>query len=99
MEEVLCPKCGANVEGLIEWCDCCGAKLHPKNTLFSRMVYCTGAFFDIDIYLNQIFDKLNNICPDSYADVLQRIEFDFWCFPIKKKTGVSPHKFKKENAE
>ena len=76
------------MEGLIEWCDCCGAKLHPKNTLFSRMVYCTGAFFDIDIYLNQIFDKLNNIRPDPYNDILQRIEFDFWCFPIRKKTGV-----------
>ena len=89
MEETLCPKCGANVEGLIRWCDCCGAKLDPKKTLFSRMIYCTGAFFDIDIYLNQIFEKLDNISPEPYADVLQRIEFDFWCFPIKKKTGVS----------
>lgn len=88
MEEVLCPKCGANVEGLVHHCDCCGALLNPKQTLFSRMVYCTGAFFDIDIYLNQIFDKLDNIPPEPYSDVLQRIEFDFWCFPTKKKTGV-----------
>ena len=96
MEETLCPKCCANVEGLIEWCDCCGAELHPKKTLFSRLTYCTGAFFDIDIYLNQIFDKLGNIPPEPYADVLHRIEFDFWCFPIKKKTDVTYYASRKQ---
>lgn len=96
MEEVLCPKCGANVKGLIEWCDCCGAELNPKKTLFSRMTYCTGAFFDIDTYLKSIFDKLDNIAPEPYAGVLQRIEFDFWCFPIKKKTGVSYYTSRKQ---
>ena len=36
METKLCPKCGANVEGLIERCDCCGASLQPnlKSFLF-----------------------------------------------------------------
>lgn len=96
MEDTLCPKCGANVEGLIKWCDCCGAELHPKNTLFSRMTYCTGAFFDVDLYLNQIFDKLDHISPEPYGDVLQRIEFDFWCFPIKKKTGVTYYASRKQ---
>ena len=96
MEEALCPKCGANVEGLVHHCDCCGALLNPKQTLFSRMVYCTGAFFDIDIYLNQIFDKLDHISPEPYGNVLQRIEFDFWCFPIKKKTGVSYYGSRKQ---
>ena len=96
VEEALCPKCGANVEGLIEWCDCCGAKLHPKKTLISRMTYCTGAFFDIDIYLNQIFDKLDHISAEPYGDVLKRIEFDFWCFPSKKKTGVSYYGSRKQ---
>ena len=96
MEETLCPKCGANVEGLIQWCDCCGAELNPKKTLFSRMTYCTGAFFDIDIYLNQIFDKLDQIPPEPYADVLQRIEFDFWCFSNQKKTGVAYYASRKQ---
>lgn len=96
MEEALCPKCGANVEGLVQWCDCCGAELNPKQALFSRMTYCTGAFFDIDIYLNQIFDKLHNIPPEPYSDVLHKIEFDFWCYPIKKKTGVSYYASRKQ---
>ena len=96
MEEALCSKCGANVEGLVHHCDCCGALLNLEQTLFSRMVYCTGAFFDIDIYLNQIFDKLDHISPEPYADILQRIEFDFWCFPIKKKTGVSYYASRKQ---
>lgn len=96
MEEKLCPKCGANVEGLIEWCDCCGAQLYPKRTLFSHMIYCTGAFFDVGKYTNTIFNKLDNIAPEPYEDVLQRIEFDFWCFSIKKKTGVSYYASRKQ---
>ncbi len=84
------------MEGLTGWCDCCGAALNPKKMLFSRMVYCTGAFFDIDIYLNQIFDRLDNISPEPYGDVLQRIEFDFWCFPIKKRTGVTYYASRKQ---
>ena len=96
MEPKLCPKCGADVEGLIHHCDCCGALLHPKNTMFYTMVYSTGAFFDIDQYLNNIFDRLDKISPELYADVLQRIEFDFWCFPIKKRTGVSYYASRKQ---
>lgn len=88
MEEALCPKCGANVEGLIKWCDCCGAELNPKKTMFSWMIYSTDAFFDMGQYTDQIFDKLVNIPPEPYAEVLQRIEFDFWCFPTWKKAGV-----------
>lgn len=96
MEEALCPNCGANVEGLTTWCDCCGAELHPKKTLFSWMVYSTGAFFDIGQYINIIFDKLDDIPPEPYADVIQRIEFDFWCYPIEKKTGVSYYASRKQ---
>ena len=60
------------------------------------MTYCTGAFFDIDIYLNQIFDKLDQIPPEPYADVLQRIEFDFWCFSNQKKPGVAYYASRKQ---
>ena len=96
MEKVLCPKCGANVEGLIERCDCCGAALSTKKTLFSRMIYSTDAFFDIGEFINMIFDRLDDISPEPYADSLQKIEFDFWCFPIKKKTGVSYYVSRKQ---
>ena len=89
MEGPLCPKCGANVEGLVEWCDCCGAALDPKKTLFSWMTYSTGAFFDIGLYLGEIFEKLDQIPPEPYADYLERIEFDFWCYPIDKRSGVT----------
>ena len=96
MEEALCPNCGANVEGLTTWCDCCGAQLHPKNTLFSRMVYRTGVVFDIEQYLNPIFDKLDNIPPEPCADIIRHIEFDFWCYPIEKKPGVSYYASRKQ---
>lgn len=84
-----CPNCGADVEGLIHHCDCCGERLYPQKTLFSYMVYDAGPFFDIQVYLNRIFDALAEIPMDSYADVIEKIEFDFWCYPIKKKTGAT----------
>ena len=85
----VCPNCGADVEGLIHHCDCCGELLYPKNNLFSYMVYEAGPFFDIQVYLNKIFDALAAISPDRYDSVIRRIEFDFWCYPIKKKTGAT----------
>lgn len=84
-----CPNCGADVEGLIHHCDCCGELLYPQKTLFSYMVYEAGPFFDIQIYLNRIFDALAAIPMDSYAVFIKKIEFDFWCYPIKKKTGAT----------
>lgn len=96
MEAKLCPKCGANIEGLIQWCDCCGAELNPKKTLFFRKIYSTGAFFDIGQYTSKIFDKLDHIPPEPYADVLRRIEFDFWCYPTTRKTGASYYASRKQ---
>lgn len=96
MEPKLCPNCGADVEGLIHHCDCCGTLLNPKKTLFSTMIYGTGVVYDIGIYLSQIFDKLDLIKPEPYSEVLQRVEFDFWCFPIMKKTGVAYYASRKQ---
>lgn len=83
-----CPHCGADVEGLIHYCDCCGEELYPQQSRFSYMVYEAGPFFDIMIYLSIIFDKLAEIPVEPYAEYIQRVEFDFWCYPIKKKTGA-----------
>lgn len=89
MEEKLCPECGANVEGLIKWCDLCGADLNPVKSMFYYRIYSTGSFYDIGIYINRVFDELDKISPEPYREVLERIEVDFWCFPIRKKTGVA----------
>lgn len=83
----LCPNCGADVEGLILYCDCCGELLDQKESLFSYMVYEAGPYFDIMLYLRKIFDRLADVPTDPYADYIQEIDFDFWCYPIKKKTG------------
>ena len=84
-----CPNCGADVEGLIHHCDCCGELLYPTQTLFSYMVYEAGPFFDIQLYLNMIFDKLAEVPVEPYQEDIRKIEFDFWCYPIKKKTGIT----------
>lgn len=91
-----CPNCGADVEGLIHHCDCCGELLYPVQTLFSYMVYETGPFFDIQLYLNEIFDKLAEVPVKPYQETIRRIEFDFWCFPIKKKAGVTYYPTRKQ---
>ena len=92
----ICPNCGADVEGLTHHCDLCGEPLNPKKTLFHTMTYGTGAFYDIGLYLNRIFDRLDQIDPAPYAEVFSRIEFDFWCFPIEKKTGVAYYASRKQ---
>ena len=91
-----CPNCGADVEGLIHHCDCCGELLYPAQTLFSYIVYEAGPFFDIQIYLNEIFDKLANVPVEPYQEAIRKIEFDFWCYPIKKKTGVTYYPSRKQ---
>ena len=90
-ESTLCPNCQANIEGLTHHCDCCGAALDPPNTLFSYTVYGTA----LD-GLNSIFDKLDAIDPEPYADVLQCIDVDFWCFPTKRKSGATYYTSRKK---
>ena len=90
-----CPNCGADVEGLIHHCDCCGELLYPKETLFSYMVYEAGSYFDIQLYLNKIFDKLSEVPVAPYQEAIRRIEFDFWCYPIKKKPGATYYSSRK----
>lgn len=91
-----CPNCGANVEGLIHHCDCCGELLYPTQTLFSYMVYEAGPYFDIQLYLNRIFDQLAEIPVEPYQEAIRKIEFDFWCYPIKKKTEVTYYPSRKK---
>lgn len=91
-----CPNCGANVEGLVHHCDCCGELLYSTKSLFSYMVYEAGPFFDIQLYLNAIFDKLGEVPVEQHQEYLSIIEFDFWCYPIKKKTGVAYYPSRKQ---
>lgn len=90
MKIKICKHCGANIEGLIHHCDCCGALIHPTRSLFYCTVYGTG------IELCGIPDKLDLIDGEPYADVLQRIDIDIWCFSPKKKTGAAYYPSRKQ---
>lgn len=100
MEPKLCPNYQANVEGLIRYCDCCGAPLEPQKPFFSYFAYTTGASGDLPQYLNKIWGSLDKIDVSCYCSILSNIDFDFYCYPnemlAEKKSGIRFYASKKQ---
>lgn len=74
-----CPKCGANVEGLIRHCDCCGAPLNLSTAFFT----CSTVEFPCDFghRASEIISKAESIDTSEYQDFLTKISFYFYCVP------------------
>lgn len=76
-----CPSCGANVEGLVHYCDCCGATLTPRNNLFHRICYSVQECFGLSKYSDEILEKLEPVNSLQFSDFLDRIDFELVCYP------------------
>ena len=77
-----CPKCQANVEGLLYRCDCCGASLEQeKKRLFKCVIYelpqCLG-FSDIT---RELIDAIQPQNIGEYGDFLECIGISVICYP------------------
>ncbi len=77
----LCPKCQANVEGLVDHCDCCGASLNPRKSLFLCACYdlpeCLG-------FASLSYHFLESIEPseaDRYSSFLEKVFVEMFCYP------------------
>lgn len=77
-----CPECQANVEGLIEHCDCCGASLKPKTKRF----FVCGIFelpqclyFSSLIY--EMLDAIQPKNPEKYKTYLEQVGIRMVCYP------------------
>ena len=74
-----CPNCSANVEGLINHCDCCGAPLDTRIHFFK---WGTVEFaFDFGDCVNKIMSEIESIDTSEYHEFLSQISFLFYCFP------------------
>ncbi len=77
-----CPECQANVEGLIDHCDCCGASLKLRERrFFTCGVYelpqCLG-------FSSLVYEMINALQPEDsekYAAFLEEVGFRMICYP------------------
>lgn len=76
-----CPSCGADVEGLVHYCDCCGATLTPQNNLFHRICYSVQECFGLSKYSDEILEKIEAVNSLQFSDFLDRIDFELVCYP------------------
>lgn len=73
----ICPHCGANVEGLIHHCDCCGQLLNPKDSFFWWHTAETCADFGTTIHI--IVEELEQLETFPYKKFIKSIELNYFC--------------------
>lgn len=96
-----CPNCGANIEGLLYRCDCCGAMLSNSDPVFVQYAHTMAETGDVASYMKDILDKINSARIDKFFP-LDIIAFEIYCYPkdmvmkfnIRNKNYVSLRKKK-----
>lgn len=78
----LCPNCGANIGGLVAWCDCCGLPFTAPEyiTLFEHDYAGSG---DIGKYLTDTVADLNSLGLEQISPYFTGIELVTYCYPIQ----------------
>lgn len=77
-----CPKCHANVEGLIYHCDCCGASLEPiKKRFFICGIYELPQCLGFSSLTQEMIDALQPTNPEKYEVFLEQVELSVICYP------------------
>lgn len=76
----LCPNCGANIEGLISWCDCCGAPFENDDymILYAHDFQEAG---DIDQIISAVVARLNRKNLPAVLPSISKIELVTYCYP------------------
>jgi len=77
-----CPKCGADVEGLLYRCDCCGASLkEKKKRFFTCAVYELPQCFGFSSLTYEMIAALQPESPEKYGDFLEEVGIRMICYP------------------
>lgn len=86
-----CPECGANVEGLLYRCDCCGANLSDRAPFLIQHVRSaeSGDFSD---YVNRIVDSLEQSVRREEFAPLSCVVLELYCFPQSMILKFNMHK-------
>lgn len=75
-----CPNCGANVEGLISWCDCCGAPLVNDDYIIAHSLYFEE-YGDIGRLIDAVVERLNQKNLPTVIPSISKIELVIYCYP------------------
>ena len=76
-----CPKCQANVEGLIYRCDCCGALLEQKKHFFTCGIYELPQCLGFSSLIYEMIDVLQPKNPEKYGSFLDQVGISMVCYP------------------
>ena len=77
-----CPECGADVEGLLYRCDCCGASLkEKKKRFFTCAVYELPQCFGFSSLTYEMIAALQPESPEKYGDFLEEVGIRMICYP------------------
>ena len=75
-----CPNCGANVEGLISRCDCCGAPFDNNDYMIAHSFYFQE-FGDIGRLIAAVVERLNQKNLPTVIPSISKIELVIYCYP------------------
>lgn len=77
-----CPKCQANVEGLIYRCDCCGASLEQKRKrFFTCGIYELPQCLGFSSLTYAMIDALQPKNPEKYEAFIEEVGIRMVCYP------------------
>lgn len=77
-----CPKCGADVEGLLHRCDCCGASLELlKRRFFNCGIYELPQCLGFSSLIYEMVDALQPKNPEKYEVFLESVGISMVCYP------------------
>ena len=77
-----CPECGADVEGLVDHCDCCGTSFESqKQHFFTCGVYELPQCFGFSALTYEMIDALQPKNPEKYRDFLEEVGIRMICYP------------------
>ena len=77
----LCPKCQANVEGLVGYCDCCGTLIEQQKHFFTCGIYELPQCLGFSSLAYEMIDALQPKKPALYEDFLNQVGISMVCYP------------------
>ena len=75
----ICLSCGANIEGLIHHCDCCGAEINPQKKFWLWSSF--ECAYDFHTYVNTIMQSLQSMENIEGCADIEEISLGFYCYP------------------
>ena len=76
-----CPKCQANVEGLLYWCDCCGEELEHKKQFFLCSIYELPQCLGFSALTQEMIAAIQPATPEKYESYVKEIGIQMVCYP------------------